>query len=77
MIIGSDDQGIVNTISQYFENNNINIIEVDTFIQQAPTTGSPLFNMRIVVEYNKKSTNIDKTTKDLIELSESLNLDIK
>ena len=77
LIIGSDDQGIVNTISHYFEKNNINIIEVDTFIQQAPITGSPLFNMRIVIEYNKKSIDIDKTTKDLIELSDSLNLDTK
>ena len=76
-MIGADDQGIVNTISQYLEKNNINITEVDTFIEQAPTTGAPLFNMRVVIEYNKKSIDIHKITKEIINLCEGLNLDAK
>ena len=77
LMIGADDQGIVNTISEYLEKNNINITEVDTFIEQAPTTGAPLFNMRVVIEYNKKSIDIHKITKEIINLCEGLNLDAK
>ena len=47
LMMGGDDQGIIDTISDYFRENNINIVEIDTFIELAPITGSPLFNMKI------------------------------
>ena len=44
-IKGSDDQGIVDKVSEFFSNKDINITEIETFIEQAPITGSPLFNI--------------------------------
>ena len=50
LIKGADDQGIVNGISNFFSNNNINIIEINTFLESAPITGAPLFNMEIMID---------------------------
>ena len=74
-IKGSDDQGIVDKVSEFFSNKDINITEIETFIEQAPITGSPLFNMKITIEYSD-STNIDKIDKQISEICSNLNLDI-
>ena len=76
LIKGVDDQGIVNGISNFFSNNNINIIEVNTFLESAPITGAPLFNMEIMINYNK-SNDISEIDSRLKNLCEDLNLDIK
>ena len=73
LIKGSDDQGIVETISNYFKNQNLNIIEIDTFIESAPITGSPLFNLKVTVEKNS-AINLEKVNKDLLEICKQLNL---
>ena len=61
---GADDQGIVNKVSNFFSNYNLNIIEVNTFLESAPITGSPLFNMEVTISYNN-SNNIDEINCDL------------
>ena len=76
LIKGADDQGIVNGISNFFSSNNINILEVNTFLESAPITGAPLFNMEIMINYNK-SNDICKIDRKLKNLCENLNLDIK
>ena len=76
LIKGADNQGIVNGISNFFSNNNINIIEVNTFLESAPITGAPLFNMVIMINYNN-SNNIPEIDSKLNNLCEDLNLDIK
>jgi len=76
LINGADNQGIVNRISNFFSNNNINIIEVNTFLESAPITGTPLFNMEIMINYNN-SNNISEINSKLNNLCEDLNLDIK
>ena len=75
LIKGADDQGIVDTISNYFKDNHLNIVEVDTFIEPAPITGSPLFNMKITIEYNQ-SINLNKISADLAEICDNLNLNL-
>ena len=50
-----------------------NIIEVNTFIEPAPITGSPLFNMEVKIEYNS-SFKQDQIKKDLIKICNQLNL---
>ena len=72
---GADDQGIINTISEYFKNKKVNIIEIDTFIELAPITGSPLFNMKISIDSNNES-DLNQMTKEISEISKNLNLDI-
>ena len=73
---GADDQGIVNKVSNFFSNYNLNIIEVNTFLESAPITGSPLFNMEVTISYNN-SNNIDEINSEFIILCENLNLDTK
>jgi len=73
---GADDQGIVNKVSNLFSNQNINIIELNTFIESAPITGAPLFNMEIIIGYNN-SIYIEDINSNLMSLCENLNLDIK
>tara|TARA_B100001750_G_scaffold217700_1_gene203248 strand:- start:339 stop:839 length:501 start_codon:yes stop_codon:yes gene_type:complete len=72
---GADDQGIINTISEYFKNKKVNIIEIDTFIELAPITGAPLFNMKISIDSNNES-DLNQMTKEISEISKNLNLDI-
>ena len=75
IISGADNQGIINRVSNFFSKRNINIVEVNTNIELAPITGSPLFNMKITVT-NNDSHNIDELYSKLSNLCENLNLDI-
>ena len=74
LIKGADDQGIIDTISNYFRDNKINITEVNTFVESAPITGSPLFNMEVRIESSSKK--LDKIKFDLLAICKKMNLDI-
>ena len=76
VIKGVDDQGIVNKVSKFFSSHNINIIEIDTFLESAPITGAPLFNMKITISHNQ-SNDIPNIESELINLCDNLNLDTK
>ena len=76
LIKGDDDQGIVNKVSNLLSENNLNIIELNTFIEPAPITGAPLFNMEIMISENQKN-EVNNVDSKLISLCENLNLDIK
>ncbi len=75
LIKGADDQGIVDAITNYFKDRDLNIIEIDTFIESAPITGSPLFNMNIIIEHNS-NVDLKKLKKDLLQICEELNLEL-
>ena len=74
LIKGADDQGIIDRISNYFKSKEINITEMETFIESAPITGAPLFNMSINVKINK--TESEKIKYDLLDICKNLNLDL-
>ena len=74
LIKGADDQGIIDTISNYFRDNGINITEINTFIESAPTTGSPLFNMEISIESN--TDRLEKIKLDLLDICKKMNLNL-
>ena len=74
LIKGADDQGIIDTISNYFKDNQININEINTFIEPAPVTGSPLFNMEVNIDANPKDKDAIKS--NLLEICKKLNLDL-
>jgi len=73
LIKGADDQGIVDIISNYFKDRNLNIVEINTFIEPAPITGSPLFNMKIKIECGSLSED-SQIRKELIQICNQLNL---
>ena len=72
---GADDQGIINTVSEYFKNKQVNIIEIDTFIEMAPITAAPLFNMKITIDSNNAS-DLNQMTEEISQICKNLNLDI-
>mgnify|MGYP006089221733 FL=1 len=74
LIKGADDQGIIDTISNYFRDNEINITEINTFVESAPTTGSPLFNMEISIESN--TDRLEKIKLDLLDIFKKMNLNL-
>ena len=47
---GADNEGIVHSITKKFAVNNINIIELETFMNSAPMSGTPLFNLNATIE---------------------------
>ena len=57
----------------YFKDKKLNIIEINTFIEPAPITGSPLFNMEIKIECDHLSAET-QIRKDLAQICNQLNL---
>ncbi|RPI23996.1 MAG: hypothetical protein EHM61_18300 [Acidobacteria bacterium] len=47
---GADHEGIIKTIAHALNRLGINIAELESDVVYAPTTGSPLFNMRAVLQ---------------------------
>ena len=76
VIKGADNQGIVKKISNFFSYNDINITEINTYIELGAVTGTPLFNMEIIISYNDLH-DIGKIESNLKNLCENRNLDIK
>ena len=74
LILGSSS-GFGAATCKELANKGINIIEVDTYIESAPITGAPLFNMKISISNDKKIdlTSLDNELKDICNES---NLDI-
>ena len=46
---GADNEGIVKVLSKYLAKKSINILEIETYISQAPVSGTPLFNLNASV----------------------------
>ena len=72
---GADNEGIVNVLSKYLVNKTINILDMETYISNAPITGTPLFNLRAIAEVKEgiKSLNIQT---DLNQISKKLGVEI-
>lgn len=51
-INGADNEGIVYAFSKFFEENSVNIEEVNTSIKNAPMSASPLFMMHLIISSN-------------------------
>ena len=47
---GADNEGIVHSLTKKLAVNNINIIELETFIDLAPISATPLFNLNAIIE---------------------------
>ena len=48
-LIGADNEGIVKVLSKYLAKKSINILEMETYISEAPISGTPLFNLNATV----------------------------
>ena len=73
---GADNEGIVHYCTKLFSKLNINIIDLDTKILNAPTTGSPLFYIKAIIlipEYE----SINKLEKSIDAIENEKNVVIK
>ena len=78
-INGADNEGIVYAFSKYFEEKSVNIEEVNTSIENAPMSASPLFMMHLIISSNddltKDKTFIDNLNKIADRLGVGVDLD--
>ncbi len=72
---GADNEGIVKVLSKYLEEKSINIIEIDTHISQAPSSGSPLFNLNASVSIPGEVDGRD-IQSDLSQIAQYLGVEI-
>jgi len=75
-INGADNEGIVYQFSNYLSNIDINIEEVNTKIENAPISATPLFMMDIIIGAKKK-INLKELTAELNKISEKLGVEIQ
>jgi len=54
---GADNEGIVHSLTKKLALNKINIIELETFINIAPISATPLFNLKATIELPRNLTN--------------------
>ena len=72
---GADNEGIVQVISEYLAGRSINIVEMETYISNAPITGTPLFNLMTITTISEK-INLTKIQSDLNLISQKLGVEI-
>ena len=72
---GADNEGIVNVLSDYLVKKSMNIQDMDTNISNAPITGTPLFNLRALIE-KTKDINLIEVKNDLNALGNKLGVEI-
>ncbi len=75
-IFGNDRAGIVAEVSKLFSEKDINILEFDTDISDAPVTGGMLFHADAVIGVCK-GTKLDELQEKLHDLADELSLDIE
>ena len=72
---GADNEGIVNVLSKYLAKKTLNILDMKTYISNAPVTGTPLFNLKAITEAKKNIDLLDIQT-DLNHISKKLGVEI-
>ena len=72
---GADNEGIVKVLSKYLAGKSINILDMQTYISNAPVTGTPLFNLKaiIAIPENLNKTNIQS---NLNQIAQKLGVEI-
>ena len=74
VLSGTDNEGLVYSLTEKLAEHNINIIEMNTGIVNAPMSGSTLFLLNALVSYDKNQ--LENLKKELIKLSNELDVDI-
>ena len=73
---GADNEGIVYLFTNYFYNNKINILDLETEIINAPITGQPLFFLKSKLLFPLE-IDFETVKRELIDLSNVNNVAIK
>ena len=72
---GADNEGIVNVLSKYLTEKSMNILDMETYISNAPITGTPLFNLMAIATISEK-TNLADIQSDLTLIAQKLGVEI-
>lgn len=72
---GADHEGIVSGVARHLASLGINVEEMETGIEPAPTTGTPLFQMACQVRL-PQDLQLDELSADLNALAGELGVDI-
>ena len=70
----ADNEGIIYKFSDLFKKNKINIVNMDTFVKNAPNTGFPIFKLESILMIPNK-LDLDKFKIDLKEIAEKNSID--
>jgi len=73
---GMDNPGIVHTLARYLSNHQINIVNMQTDSGHAPHTGSPMFNVYMLVDI-PADKNIEQVKEDFIKECDALSMDVE
>ncbi len=76
VLAGADHEGIVNRVTEHLKGWGINVEEMETHVEPAPITGTPLFSMhcQIRLPHNQRETNALLT--ELVALENELSVEI-
>ena len=72
---GMDNPGIVHTLSRHLSQHQINIVNMQTDSSHAPHTGSPMFNVYMLVDI-PADKNIEQVKEDFIKECDALSMDV-
>jgi len=73
---GADNEGIVHYCTKLFSKLNINILDLETKILNAPTTGSPLFYIKAII-LTSGYDSINKLEEHIADMENKKNVVIK
>lgn len=73
-VVSLDHPGIVQEVTGFFANKNINIEDLKTETYAAPLTGSPMFSLELLVNIPTR-LGLSELKDQLFEFCESFNLD--
>jgi glycine cleavage system transcriptional repressor len=71
-----DQPGLVHRLAHVLRSRNVNIESLDTRLTSAPITGSPMFEMELVVSI-PGSTSVAKLREELGKVCDELNIDFE
>ncbi len=76
VLTGADNEGIVNTVTSFLSDKDINIESMDTETVQAPMSGTTLFKMQAMIQIPQK-IEIQALENNLTVLGESLSVELE
>ena len=75
LVIGADHEGIVHHVAEYLAELRIQVDDMETHVNKAPVTGTPLFSMQADVQAPPK-ISLTQLRDQLEELGDQLGVDI-
>jgi glycine cleavage system transcriptional repressor len=75
-VIGADHEGIVHRVARYLAAEGINVEEMETHVNPAPNTGTPLFSMSASVQAPSNLT-LRLLRRKLADVGEEIDVDIE